>query len=197
MVRKRESKQYEQYSRLLVLCEGSTEVWYLEQQLDTIKYKVKAVKNSYSNALKLVKLAINCYISKWDKIYCVFDRDSKSNTKEQLREANRLINKNQGVLIRIISNPCFEIIWLFNFEKIIREFSNYDEIEGMLNKNLKLSGGKKYEKNQDCINQICELTDFGRVCYTAKVIYEELAVNHNNWLTVTEGFSEIFKLNSN
>ncbi|MBP9741806.1 MAG: RloB domain-containing protein [Burkholderiales bacterium] len=199
MAKYRQNKPYKQLTRYLVLCEGHTEVWYLEKQLDPTKYKVE--KSKYNNALKLVELdavkkqQANRY--DWNKIYCVFDRDSESNTKEQLQHANKCIKKSEGNLIKVFSSPCFEIVFLFNFVIAAREFNNYKEVENALEKKLKLlKNNKEYKdyKNQYCINKICELTDFKEIGKNAQLIYENLDINDNNWLEITDGFSEIFKL---
>lgn len=200
MAKCRKGKPHVQFKRYLVLCEGDTEVWYLEKQLDHKEYKVE--KSKYTNALKLVNLdaakKLQANIYDWNKIYCVFDKDSESNKKEQLQQANKCIKNSGGKLIRVFSSPCFEIVFLFYFVNSVREFDNCKEVEDLLNNKLKLSSRNKYHKTQEWVNKICKdckEKGFKEICNNAQLAYKKLNINDNNWLEISDGFSEIFRLN--
>ena len=192
MAKQRVSKPKKQLDRFLVVCEGKCEVWYFGYVLNTEKYTTISPGYSKSNAKKLI-----AYVEKisskrvYKKIYCVFDRDSKSNTVEQLQSANKIIKDSKGKLERVLSNPCIEVAFWFNFFKYKKIFNDSDDVIASLNKKL----SKEYEKTENVIKHVHELTNFGQICKNAKhVYYDQLKINDSNWLSTEDGYSEIFKL---
>jgi hypothetical protein len=191
----RKISQRSRATRHLVLCEGETEVWYFNGQLDSRKFKVK--KSNKSNAQNLIKIDAQNEMSNadWNVIYCVFDHDPKSNSKEQLQTVNKIIKTSNGKLERVFSKPCFEIIFLFNFSKDSHIFASNNDVEEALNKQIKKKQPDyRYEKTEKCIQQLCVLTDFNQICSNSKTAYANLNIDDNNWLETEYGYSEISKL---
>ncbi|HLX53109.1 MAG TPA: RloB family protein [Aquella sp.] len=195
MAKRKQNESFSKYARSIILCEGETEYWYFKNQLSSKQYKVELSKNS--DAQKLVKLDARKMLNNgnWKMIYCVFDHDPESNLKEQLQSVNKIIKASNGKLQRVFSKPCFEIIFLFNFSNDAKVFASNKEVEAALNKQIqKNQSDYRYEKTEKCIQQLCEYTDFKKICNNAKIVCEKLKIDENNWLEIEEGYSEIFKL---
>ena len=187
MFHHRKNKLRSQISKCLVLCGGKTEQWYLSRQLKPELYKIELF-NKGSAALQLVQYAqkIN-KLYDYEKIYCVFDRDKQTNPDNKLEEANTIIIETKK-LVRIFSNPCFEMVFLFNFIDHPKVLINYENVETELNKQLPF----KYSKNEKTIDLISKETDFNRICSNAKHVYMKLGID-DKWI-FDDGYSEIFKL---
>ncbi|MFN8769511.1 MAG: RloB domain-containing protein [Neisseriaceae bacterium] len=174
---------------ILVLCNGKTENLYLKEELDTRKCKVKFKQES--NALNFINLINNDRIGeyrKYNKIYCVFDRDNGHNSDEQLNEANKIIIASCGRLIKVLSNLCFEVVFLFNFGDDISGYQDFDNIKQGVKKKFKI---EKYEKTN--LKNIISQTDFTIICHNAEECYGRLKINDKNWL-INDSYTEIFKL---
>lgn len=77
----------------IILCEGETELNYLKLFLKSNKIQLRKAK--LTNAQQLVKEATNFRVSSgFDKIYCVFDRDSSSNSRSQLENISNIFKQN-------------------------------------------------------------------------------------------------------
>lgn len=203
MIKRPQRSGRQQVYRSLVICEGLCEKLYFDSILAKEKYTIEPMKSSRSNAEKLVRYANSLYASKdnsersYQKIYCVFDHDKTSNPAHQLQSANKIIQESNGKLVRVFSNPCFEIIMLFNFSKgHSKPFNSCKEVEAELSKKMtdELKKPFKYIKKDNEIRQISQLTNFDEICNKAKLVYDDLQVNENNWLNITDGYSEVFKL---
>lgn len=105
---------------ILVVTEGETERKYLDNlRIMGAGYALKVQRSSNRSAMGVVQ---HCKkrikgdgidIKGKDGAYCVFDIDE--NTEEQLKEAIELAEKSNIKVI--LSNPCFEVFFLYHFEK--------------------------------------------------------------------------------
>ena len=173
----------------LVLCEGKTEVSFLEKNLQRDKYKI--LGSSYSNAQMLVCESAVKYNKDrdWHRTYCVFDRDQASNTREQLEKANKFIKSQRGKYIRIFSNPCFETALWFNYSNRSKLFDNCAQVENAISDHIGYTYSKKDMINGKLLNKF----NFQLICENAKLVYKQLEINDNNWLNEMDAYSEIFK----
>lgn len=110
----------EPYDYVLILCEGSkTEPNYfraLRQAYRLSSANVEIAKPGANDPLSIVKKA-NDRITKdkFDRAYCVFDRDGWANYDQALQLAADCQNGRNGRLIAVPSVPCFEIWILLHF----------------------------------------------------------------------------------
>ena len=192
MAKRRESRIKTQRLKSLVLCEGQTEQWYFSQVLDTTLVKVE--KSNKSNAKMLVEKDALSKLStrEWQAIYCVFDHDQISNPREHLEQANKVINESAGKLVRVFSNPCIEVAFWFYYSETTRPFADSNEAFEMLH--IKLPAANIKPKSKEWVNHLCKNTDFLEICINAEQIYDKLEINSQNWLNITDGYSEIFNL---
>ena len=181
----------QQSQHYLVLCEGHTEVGYLSKQLEKQRYYVK--KSKYTNAQKLVEIDIGNNFREWSLIFCVFDRDSESNTKPQLQSANQFIKNWNGKckLVRVFSNPCFEVALWFSSSTTTRSFNGCAQVEIAIAKQI----GTKYSKDEIVNGNLIDRFDFNNICENTKLNYDKLGISDDNWLNNDlDAYSEIFKL---
>jgi len=127
------------YDRLLIVCEGKkTEPNYfneIRQNYRLASTNVLAIPSDYgTQPQQVVDYAYNyCEGNdKWEKVFCVFDRDDHLNFSYAIKSAmakDRKLKNDQGERIRfyaIPSVPRFEL-WLFlHFEGITAEISRFD-----------------------------------------------------------------------
>lgn len=91
--------------------------------------KIEIRKESGSDPITLVKFASrikDAYDA--DRIYCIYDVDDSSD--DLLNKAKKLATKNG--LTSCISNPCFEIWFLFHYENYKSILNGYAELERRL-----------------------------------------------------------------
>lgn len=192
MAKNRSCAKKIQNQRCLVVCEGATEKWYLSGILNPKKCRVKSAKKS--NVSFVISEAQDEKNSEFNAIYCVFDRDSESNTIEQLKSANITINGTNSKLQRVFSSPCFEVVFLLSKGKDIALHDRCNQVEIQINKLFFSNDKNKYGKQKQDVNKLIELTNFEDICHNSRLKCKELQVNSNNWLSLYESYSEIFKL---
>jgi hypothetical protein len=127
------------YDRLLVVCEGTqTEPNYFNEirrlyKLSSANIVVLPSKDG-TQPQKVVNYAYECCQknNKWEKVFCVFDRDDHPNFENAIKSAaakNEQLTNDQGEKIQfyaIPSVPCFEL-WLYlHFSEITSEVSRFD-----------------------------------------------------------------------
>jgi hypothetical protein len=119
---------------------------------------------------------------------CVFDRDSGSNIKAQLLEANKIIK--QAGHTRVFSNLSFEVVFCFAKKLATSIYQSVKEIEDIISKEYKI----EYKKQQPIIELLADRLSFSDICDNSKKCHESLGINDGNWLDIDDGYSEIFKL---
>lgn len=112
-LRKRQVNKQEK-EVILVVCEGKkTEVNYLRQLKDYLKLnnvQIDIFSSKNSDPSEVVNFAKEKNKShSYDKVYCVFDKDTHSNFNKARKECK------QCNFEAIISNPCFEFWILLHF----------------------------------------------------------------------------------
>ena len=174
----------------LVYCEGETEYWYLNKVLNSREVKLIPANNSDSNVLKMVNAACKEFNKpeRYKALYCVFDHDASSNTKEQLQSANQIILQHKH--IRVFSNLSFEVVFCFANKFNTSIYQNVKAIEDVISKENKID----YKKQQIIVETLANKLSFNAICDNSKKCYEQLNINNDNWLDIQDGYSEIFKL---
>jgi RloB-like protein len=131
------------YSPLdLIVCEGETEVDYLCELARSLRIHVHICKGDGTDPKSIVNTAKRKSKEdgvKYDKIFCVFDRD---NDQSSFLEAIELCKSRK--FIAIVSNPCFELWPYLHFQ--IRE-SGFGGPQQMLKALKKLPGFENYDKD--------------------------------------------------
>ena len=131
------------YSPLdLVVCEGETEVDYLCELARSLRIHVHICKGDGTDPKSIVNTAKRKSKEdgvKYDKIFCVFDRD---NDLSAFLEAIELCKSKK--FIPIVSNPCFELWPFLHFQ--LRE-SGFGSPQQMLKALKKLPGFADYDKD--------------------------------------------------
>lgn len=131
------------YSPLdLVVCEGETEVDYLCELARSLRIHVHICKGDGTDPKSIVNTAKRKSKEdgvKYDKVFCVFDRD---NDPSSFLEAIELCKSRK--FIAIVSNPCFELWPYLHFQ--IRE-SGFGSPQQILRALKKLPGFENYDKD--------------------------------------------------
>lgn len=131
------------YSPLdLVVCEGETEVDYLCELARSLRIHVHICKGDGTDPKSIVNTAKRKSKEdgvKYDKVFCVFDRD---NDLSSFLEAIELCKSRK--FIAIVSNPCFELWPYLHFQ--MRE-SGFGGPQQMLKTLKKLPGFENYDKD--------------------------------------------------
>ncbi|WP_204126917.1 RloB family protein [Pseudomonas ogarae] len=112
------------YDKVLIVCEGSkTEPLYFEElkdyyELDTANIKISG--NCGSAPLSVVTHGEDLYKQEleecnepFDRVYCVFDKDTHPSYLEALQKVTAL--KPQNTFYAVTSVPCFEVWLLLHF----------------------------------------------------------------------------------
>ncbi|MEE3711888.1 RloB family protein [Campylobacter sp. CLAX-7218-21] len=144
MPTKRISKQLEEKTTVLIICEGQkTEPNYFNKLKE--KYHLSNIiilKNTKPSPSSVVRVAMEKQReykldAKNSIIYCVFDRDEHKDIDNAL---DMIKAKSFNA---ILSSVCFEIWYLLHFEYITHIFSSFDEIKNRL---VKIPSINNYDK---------------------------------------------------
>lgn len=131
------------YSPLdLVVCEGETEVDYLSELARSLRIHVHICKGDGTDPKSIVNTAKRKAREggvKYDKIFCVFDRD---NDLSAYLEAIELCRSKK--IVPVVSNPCFELWPYLHFQ--MRE-SGFGAPQQMVKALKKLPGFEDYDKD--------------------------------------------------
>lgn len=146
------------YSPLdLVVCEGETEVDYLCELARSLRIHVHICKGDGTDPKSIVNTAKRKSKEdgvKYDKIFCVFDRD---NDRSSFLEAIELCKSRK--FIAIVSNPCFELWPYLHFQ--MRE-SGFGGPQHILRALKKFPGLENYDKDGvQIFNVTIHLIDIG------------------------------------
>lgn len=131
------------YSPLyLIVCEGENEVDYLSELARHLRIHVVICKGEGTDPRSIVNTAKKKSKEdgvKYDKIFCVFDRD---NDLAAFLDAIALCKSKK--IIPIISNPCFEL-WAYLHYKMRQ--TGFGKPEDMMRALKKLTGFSDYDKD--------------------------------------------------
>lgn len=116
---KRKVALRESYDKVLIVCEGKkTEPLYFSELVKTFKINSANIAidlESDSAPISIYERAKELYDAElrksipYDKVFCVFDRDTHSTFNDALQKINTF--KPENIFIAITSTPCFEY-WL-------------------------------------------------------------------------------------
>ena len=144
-------------STLYIVCEGEkTERLYFDNYKTSINVKVRPIKCSNTDAIGIVKFAINIIkrghysIKDNDKIICVFDRDA--NDEVDLAKAFKSARENK--IKMCLSNPFFELWFLLHHEYDDQPFTK-EKLESRLEKYI-----PNYKKNQNYYEELLSKMDY-------------------------------------
>ncbi len=126
----------EAYDRVLIVCEGKTEVNYFKKlikylKLNTINIEILDIKqttpDSLFNRAKKLYSESKRQGNPFDRVYCVFDKDGHTKYQQTKNHIDQATPK--GVYYYAFSEPCFEFWLLLHFIKTDRPFINFDELK--------------------------------------------------------------------
>lgn len=142
---------------ILIVCEGEkTEKNYLNRlkdlfSLSNVSINIFSSKNP--SPLQVVKFAKEkSKENSYDKIYCVFDKDTHSNFDKAKQECKKYKFE------EITSNPCFEFWILLHFTYTTKSFATNSPCNELINTYLK-GYIKDYTKNYNFTNIIQQNLD--------------------------------------
>lgn len=128
LARKKESRA--SYERALIVCEGSkTEPNYFCELVNSLELNTANVEvdgNCGASPISVFNYAKKRYLEEkrtgdgFDRVFCVFDKDSHETYEEALRLISEI--KPKGVFKAIISVPCFEYWLLLHYVFTTRPF---------------------------------------------------------------------------
>lgn len=134
--------------KILLWCEGETEEIFLKHYKNHVRIdsyedctiEVDHAKASDTNVERLFNIAIKkLHQKEYELIVVIHDRDKPSNTEQQLQKCKDYLKQYKNNLSGVISVPCFEIIFLINFNNncVHDTFPNNELVIDKLNGELK------------------------------------------------------------
>ncbi|RTJ99854.1 RloB [Campylobacter jejuni] len=150
-IRDRKPKRQEN-EVILIVCEGEkTEKNYLNRLKDFFNLSnvsINIISGKDSDPLKIVKFAKEKNKgNSYDKIYCVFDKDTHSDFNKARQECEKYKFE------AITSNPCFEFWILLHFTYTTKSFSTNSPCSELIESDLK-KHIKDYKKDYNFTNII-------------------------------------------
>lgn len=147
------------YDKVLIVCEGEkTEPNYFNELIQVYKLNTANVEvdgSSGSSPKSVFERADQLWHAEkrkgdpYDRVYCVFDRDSHYGYKETMEKISEY--KPKGVFHAAVSNPCFEYWLLLHFKFTTKPYTatGSSSIANAVIKELKkvMPGYKKGSKN--------------------------------------------------
>ncbi|HEH4644954.1 TPA: RloB domain-containing protein [Campylobacter coli] len=137
---------------ILIVCEGEkTEKNYLNQLKDFFRLSnvsINIISSKKPDPSQIVEFTKEKNKDdSYDKIYCVFDKDTHSNFNEAKQKCEKYNFE------AIISNPCFEFWILLHFEYTAKPFGTNSPCSELIDNDLK-KYIKDYTKNYNFANII-------------------------------------------
>lgn len=132
----RKIKSREPYDRVLIVCEGKTELLYFQGLINKLKLStanIEIINPKQNTPNSLLKKAKELYKKSnksgniFDKIYCIFDKD-KHPKYQQTKDNIEQIKQPRHTYYAIYSEPCFEYWLLLHFKNTTKPFIDYDEL---------------------------------------------------------------------
>ncbi|MBA5248988.1 MAG: RloB domain-containing protein [Gammaproteobacteria bacterium] len=159
----------ESYDRVLIVCEGSkTEINYFNGLIDHLKLStvnIRILDIRQTTPDSLFRKAKELYQdakrkgNSYDKVYCIFDKDSHARYKETKDNIEQTSN-----FYVAFSEPCFEYWLLLHYENTTKPFTCFDQLrhDKLFKKNF-----SNYEKNEQNIFAILK-EQLPTACQNAK-----------------------------
>ena len=124
---------------LLIVVEGDTESFYFSQlRSECSTHSVQIIvkqKDSENTPKRMVDYAERLnYQREFDKIWCVFDQDTKKKAPGSYEEAIQKAKSHKFDIAN--SSPCFELWFLLHFTFTTRNFENCKQAEDTLREHL-------------------------------------------------------------
>jgi hypothetical protein len=121
---KRKKPDRKPQALVLIICEGEkTERQYLRELCNDLRLSGASViitpSHRGTDPMSVVTYAIDRHKTEdeiYDRVYCVFDRDTHANYDQALALLNASPFAKKGILHAITSVPCFEIWVLLHFD---------------------------------------------------------------------------------
>ena len=196
----RTSQFLEPYDVILIVCEGSaTEPSYFNKMIERERLSsanVCVTGECSSDPLSVVNYAIDKFElrnkdqnneRKYDRIYCLIDRDEHANLNSALDKAFQY-NKNVGsqIITLIKSYPCFEYWYICNFDLFrgsIKRIGNKSPgavCESYLNRYWKQEFKKNYNKTDPNNYTLLENKIYDGLKNAKSSLKDAKAVNEEN-----------------
>ncbi len=142
---------------ILIVCEGEkTEKNYLNQLKDFFRLSnvsINIISSKKPDPSQIVEFTKEKNKDdSYDKVYCVFDKDTHSNFNEAKQKCEKYNFE------AIISNPCFEFWILLHFEYTTKSFGTNSPCSKLIDNDLK-KYIKDYTKNYNFANIIKQNLD--------------------------------------
>lgn len=123
---KRARARRDPYATVLIVCEGEkAEPHYFTELRDELKLNTANIEitgdTDGSSPMDVVNYGFKHY-DKYDKTFCVFDKDRHTNYQQALDKIRDKKQRKGHVLKAVISVPCFEFWLLLHFRKTTRRF---------------------------------------------------------------------------
>lgn len=154
-LRRRQSKR-QTNEVILIVCEGEkTEINYLKQLKDFFRLNnvsIDILSSKKPSPSQVVEFANGNNKQKYDKVYCVFDKDMHSTFDEALQKCKKYNFE------AIVSNPCFEFWILLHFTYTTANFHTDNKnspCDKLINNYLK-THIKDYSKSYKSFAQLIE-----------------------------------------
>lgn len=121
--KQRKIEKRKPYERVLIVCEGKTEKLYFKLLIEEYKLNtanVEIINSSGSDPKGIVNYAKTRYIeakkegNPFDRVYCVFDKDSHLSYLEAINTLAKL--SPQHTFFAATSVPCFEYWFILHFD---------------------------------------------------------------------------------
>ncbi|WP_017756547.1 RloB family protein [Calidifontibacillus oryziterrae] len=153
----RNPRHREPRKRILILCEGQTEVKYIKNfKSRRVNIKVISQRAKFRNPDGMIKEMLRkikddeLYVrSGIDEAWCIYDIDTEPEDNKILQN---ITNARKNYINVAYSNPCFELWFLIHFEKCSTHLQ-CTEILNRLKNYL-----PNYQKGKDIYNQISDKT---------------------------------------
>ncbi|WP_201616117.1 RloB family protein [Psychrobacter urativorans] len=132
---RRKQAQKSDYEKILIVCEGEkTEPYYFNNLINYHKLNtanINVVGDCDSAPIRVLERAKELYEESkdtipYDKVYCVFDKDSHSTYLQTLNIIKQILPLE--IFIAITSIPCFEYWILLHFTDTTKSYNNYREV---------------------------------------------------------------------
>lgn len=178
-----------QKSRYLIVCEGTkSEPNYLREMMQALEINPKLIvlkPNNGTSPSSIVNHAKTIYDSetedRYDRVYCVFDRDQHTDFTSAL-ETVKNFNDQNIPFVAITSNPCFEfwILLHFNYSSAAYRTSGTKSVGDQALSNLKkIPGFGTYSKGLKGLYQMLGEERLDTAKTNALRLRQEMSVHSN------------------
>ncbi len=162
----RKPQSREPYDKVLIVCEGKTEQLYFQGlindlELSTANIKILDPKQNTPDSLlqeakRLYKHSIK-ERNKFDKVYCIFDKDGHSKYQETKDNIQQIGNPKK-TYFAIYSEPCFEYWLLLHYKNTTKPFLKFNDLKK--DKDFKKYFPKYSKTDKDIFIKLKDKIDF-------------------------------------